>query len=75
MIPKTYAKCETLPLGAVKAGGFLKEQLRRSKDGMGGHLPEIEPGMIADPYVHKTYVKQGGDGDQSGWGAEISGNY
>lgn len=75
MTPKSYAKCETLPLGAVKAEGFLKEQLQRSKDGMGGHLPEIEPGMIANPYVHKTYVKQWGDGDQSGWGAEISGNY
>ncbi len=70
-----YAKRRTLPLGAVKAEGFLKEQLERSRDGMGGHLPEIEPGMIADPYIRKTYVKRWGAHDQSGWGAEISGNY
>ncbi|HBJ18158.1 MAG TPA: hypothetical protein DDY70_00190, partial [Clostridiales bacterium] len=72
---KTYAKRKTLPLGSIRARGFLKEQLERSKDGMGGHLPEIEPGMIADPYIHKTVVKQWDGGEISGWGAEISGNY
>lgn len=72
---KTYAKSKTLPLGSIHARGFLKEQLLRSKDGMGGHLPEIEPGMIADPYLRKTVVKQWDGGEISGWGAEISGNY
>jgi len=72
---RNFSKCETLPLGSIRAQGFLKAQLERSKNGMGGHLPEIEPGMIANPFIHKTYVKQWGEGDQSGWGAEISGNY
>ncbi len=72
---KTYQKLNRLPLGAVKAEGFLKEQLTRIKNGMGGHLHEIEPKMIADPYVNKTYVEPWGDMNQDGWGAEISGNY
>lgn len=62
---KTYAKSKTLPLGSIHARGFLKEQLLRSKDGMGGHLPEIEPGMIADPYLRKTVVKQWDGGEDS----------
>ncbi|MCQ2432889.1 MAG: glycoside hydrolase family 127 protein, partial [Clostridia bacterium] len=70
-----YSALRCLPLGSIRAEGFLKQQLERNRDGIGGHLDEIEPGMIADPYVHKTYVKQWGAGDQSGWGAEISGNY
>ena len=70
-----YQKLKPFPLGAIRAEGFLNEQLLRNKDGMGGHLDELEPGMIADPFVAKSYVKRWGDGDQSGWGAEISGNY
>ena len=70
-----YGKLSALPLGSITAEGFLREQLERSKNGMGGHLDEIEPGMIADPYINKSYVKRWGNGDQSGWGAEISGNY
>ena len=31
--------------------------------------------MIALPFVDRKYVKLWGDGDQAGWGAEISGNY
>ena len=69
-----YQKLKPFPLGAIRAEGFLNEQLLRNKDGMGGHLDELEPGMIADPFVAKSYVKRWGDGDQSGWGAEISGN-
>ncbi len=70
-----YQKLNRFPLGSIHPEGFLKEQLIRNKNGMGGHLDELEPGMIADPYVNKTHVKRWGDGDQSGWGAEISGNY
>ncbi len=70
-----YGKLSALPLGSITAEGFLREQLERSKNGMGGHLDEIEPGMIANPYINKTYVKRWGKGDQSGWGAELSGNY
>lgn len=72
---KTYQKLDRYNLGCIHAEGFLKEQLERSRDGMGGHLYELEPGMIADPFIHKTYVPAWGNGDQSGWGAEISGNY
>ncbi|MBO4949647.1 MAG: glycoside hydrolase family 127 protein [Clostridia bacterium] len=72
---KNFNKCIRLPLGAVKAEGFLKDQLLRCKDGMTGHLKDLEPEMIALPYIKKTYVKAWGPGDQSGWGAEISGNY
>ena len=72
---KIYQKLNRYPLGAIQAGGFLRDQMLRGKDGMCGHLHELEPGMIADPYINKSYVKAWGDGDQSGWGGEISGNY
>lgn len=70
-----FSKLEPFPLGAIHAEGFIKDQMLLGKDGMAGHLYELEPGMIADPFINKTYVKRWGDGDQSGWGAEISGNY
>lgn len=71
------ATLKYLPLGSVSPKGFIKEQLIRSKHGMGGNLAKIEPAMIAYPYIKKTRVDDPswGDGDQSGWGAEISGNY
>ena len=72
---KTYQKLIRYPLGAIHATGFLHDQMVRGKNGICGHLHELEPGMIADPYINKTYVKAWGDGDQSGWGGEISGNY
>lgn len=72
---KKYQKWERFPLGSIRAEGFLREQLLRGKDGMAGHLYELEPKMIYDPFVHKSYVPAWGDGDQSGWGAEISGNF
>ena len=72
---KKFQKWERFPLGSIRPQGFLREQLLRGKDGMAGHLFELEPQMIYDPFVHKTYVPAWGDGDQSGWGAEISGNY
>lgn len=72
---KLYNKLSRFPLGAINAEGFLREQLIRSKNGMGGHLFELEPGMINDPFINKSYVPAWGNGDQSGWGAEISGNY
>ncbi len=47
----------------------------RGKDGICGHLHELEPEMIAAPYVKRAYVKAWEKGNQEGWGAEISGNY
>ena len=45
------------------------------KGGICAHLHELEPKMINAPYINKKYVPAWGDGDQSGWGGEISGNY
>ena len=72
---KQYNKLKRFPLGTIKAEGFLKEQLLIGKDGMAGHLYELEPEMIRDPYINKSYVKRWGPSIQSGWSAEISGNY
>ena len=70
-----YAKLKSYPLGSITAEGFLREQLMKNKDGMGGHLDELEPGVIRDPFIHRTHVGGWTDVDQAGWGAEISGNY
>lgn len=70
-----YQKLNYFPLGSITSAGFLKEQCLRNKNGMGGLMDELEPVMIADPYINKTYVSQWSDGNQSGWGAKMSGNY
>lgn len=72
---KKYSKLSRFPLGAIRAEEFLKDQLLRMKSGMGGHLHELEPGMIADPYITKTHVDAWDEINQNGWGGEISGNY
>ena len=72
---KRYQKLDRFPLGSIRAEGFLKDQMLIGKDGMAGHLYEIEPEMIYYPFVDKRPVPAWGSGDQSGWGAEISGNY
>ncbi len=72
---KTFNKLNRFPLGTIKAEGFLKEQMILGKDGLAGYLYKLEPGMIRDPFINKTYVEKWGNGEQSGWGAEISGNY
>ena len=72
---KKFQKLDRYPLGSIKAEGFLKEQMLRGKDGICGHLHELEPNMIADPYINKTPVPAWEKGNQNGWGAEISGNY
>ena len=70
-----FGKLKRFPLGAIHAQGFLKDQMLRGKDGMAGHLYELEPGMIRDPYISKTHVDSWHGYDQLGWAAEISGNY
>lgn len=70
-----FARLSALPAGSVRAEGFLRDQLMLNKDGMGGHLDEIAPAMIADPFVNRKHVGSWGEGDQAGWGAEIAGNY
>ena len=72
---KDFRRLKHFPLGTVRAEGFLREQLLRGKEGMAGHLFELEPGMIADPYLRRTRVPVWSEAHQVGWGAEISGNY
>lgn len=72
---KIYEELKRYPLGAIKAEGFLKEQLERGKSGMAGNLYELEPEMIRDPFIKRSYVPAWTDGNQEGWGAEISGNF
>ena len=70
------AKWETLPLGSVKAAGWLKAQLEVGKAGMGGHLDALEPDMVAKPFVDRSYdITKGGCTGNVGWCSEISGEY
>ena len=66
-----HSRLARLPLGSVVAQGWLKTQLERSKAGMGGHLDELEPDMIAKPYVDRTHKSK----VSPGWSGEISGTY
>lgn len=72
---KNFSVLKQLPLGSVTAGGWLREQLTRNKQGIGGHLDELEPNMIATPYTTKVTEPRWGEDRKAGWGAEISGNY
>ena len=71
---ETKEKLRMLPPGSVTARGWIKEQLTKSKEGMGGHLDELEPEMIATPYITRQ-TDEGWGASKAGWGAEISGNY
>lgn len=66
-----HSRLTRLPLGSVTAQGWLKTQLERSKAGMGGHLDELEPEMIAKPYVDRNHQSK----VSPGWSGEISGTY
>ena len=66
-----YNQLTRLPLGTVTAEGWLKTQLERNKAGMGGHLDELEPEMIAKPYIDRNHKSQ----VSPGWSGEISGTY
>jgi len=70
-----YNKLSTLPLGSINPRGWMLEQLRRNKEGLGGKLPELEPRMIATPYTTRETEPRWGEERKAGWGAEISGNY
>ncbi len=50
--------CMELPLGSIKAEGWLHEQLVRMKDGMTGHLDSLYPQVMG-----KRNGWLGGDGD------------
>ena len=74
-IMKKFQKLQFLPLGSIRADGFLKDQLMRGKDGMAGNLYKLEPQAIADPYVKDTIIERWPLEEQLGWQAEISGTY
>lgn len=71
VLPVLWLALSVCPLGSVTAQGLLKTQLERSKAGMGGHLDELEPDMIAKPYVDRTHKSK----VSAGWSGEISGTY
>lgn len=71
---QSHGKLTALPLGSIHAKGWLAEQMERSKNGMGGHLDELEPDMIANPYINCQTDDAWGS-VKAGWGAEISGNF
>ena len=71
----TYEKLRMTAPGSITAKGWIREQLLRSKEGMGGHLDELEPDMIGSPYINKKTDEKWGSAIKAGWGAEISGNY
>ena len=81
-VVQTCQRLHKLPLGAVTAKGWLKDQLIRSKEGTGGHLDELEPAMIARPFIDYSAFKrlpyENHDADPTfaaGWSGEISGTY
>jgi DUF1680 family protein len=67
----SYNQLTQLPLGNVIAEGWLKVQLERNKEGMGVHLDELEPEMIAKPFVDRSYKSK----VSPGWSGEMSGEY
>jgi uncharacterized protein len=73
------SKFRRLPLGNITASGWLRQQLEIEAAGMGGHLDELEPKLIYDPFVSRRHEKKLGDmygaSLTPGWSAEISGTY
>ncbi len=72
---KNYSVLSRFPLGALTAEGFLKEQMRRNSEGMGGKMVELEPVMLGKPYVEREFDSVFTGGNRDGWAAEIAGNY
>jgi len=56
--PLTGGDYAELPLGAVRAAGWLQEQLQRQADGLTGHLDEVYPQVMGEGNAWL-----GGDGD------------
>lgn len=67
----THACFTRLPLGAIRARGWLARQMRVEAGGMSGHLDELEPDMIGNPYVTRSRKR----GASVAWCSEISATY
>ena len=79
---KMHLQLHRLPLGSITARGWIKEQLQRNKDGIGGHMDELEPDMIATPFINYSAFKSLPPANKpadptfaAGWSSEISGSY
>jgi len=68
---RSHGVLAPLPLGQVAARGWLERQLRIEAQGMSGHLDELEPAMIATPYITREREEK----VCVGWSAEISATY
>lgn len=55
LVPTQYME---MPLGSIKADGWLLEQLKRQKSGLTGHLDEVYPQVVGE---RNAWL--GGDGD------------
>jgi len=64
-----------LPLGSVRAGGWLLAQLRRTASGLGGHMDELEPNMIGTPYTSGRLENRIVRKNRAAWCAEQSATY
>lgn len=56
--PLSRTKYIELPIGAIKADGWLQDQLERQRDGLTGHLDEVYPNVVG---ARNAWL--GGDGD------------
>lgn len=72
---KKFQILERFPLGSITASGFLRDQMVIGRDGICGHLHELEPEMIAAPFIRDFHVSSWQPYQNLGWGAEIAGNY
>lgn len=75
------SKLQKLPMGSITANGWLREQLLRNKDGMGGHMDELEPVMIGRAHITRELFKihpRLGECSPvlaAGWANELSATY
>ena len=66
-----HARFCPLPLGAIRARGWLARQMQVEARGMSGLMDELEPDMIQNPYITRSKK----DGVSTAWCAEISATY
>jgi DUF1680 family protein len=68
---KSHSRLSRLPLGAVRAEGWIARQMRVEAAGMSGHMDELEPDMIGNPFVTRSRKR----GVSAAWCSEISATY
>ena len=68
---RNHARFVRLPLGSIRAEGWLARQMRVEADGMSGHMDELEPDMIGNPFITRSRKR----GVSAAWCSEISATY